>query len=391
MSSEMQNRLNEIPQYYQNAGWLQVNAEELFGEVVGALKSDVKEESSDAVRELLRVYPYVIHHSDVKRWSKLLQDALMSYEKKYPNPGINANSRVTQLFLTAHEGDEVIEAEFAVALKRARKRIRPAMILEAYTNLLRKYVFHQSKAFDRGIIRSALTLARQVNDQEAYARLYLSLAYVFIYLGETEKALEYGRMAHAYWTRIGDEYEIALSTYLMATVCTRNNKLDEALTWLERSDKLFNELNRPEYRGYVAYETMMIHTMKREFEPAHEWVLVALQEVKRIESDYARSTFEHAAGILKARIGELDAGRALLESSIRYWRGNKDAHNVGHTLHSMAYVEGLAGNKDVAFKHLDEAQELLSSLQENARRTQILNAVNELREAIANNADLTAL
>lgn len=390
MSTDLFGRIRDLPQHYNDAGWLQANADELFNDITGALKREA-ENVSEAVSGLLLVYPHVIHHSDVKQWSKLLQDALMAYEKHFPRPEMDEHTKASRFYLTDHEGDEVIEAEFAVALKRARKRIRAGMIMEAYANLMRKYAFHHGDQFNLDIIKSALALGRQVNEQPAYGELHLSLAYVYTRLGHFDKGLEQAHIAYAYWKPTGEELETALSAYAVGTQLNRQDRFSEALPWLEEAERAFLDLNRPRYRGYIAYEISQHYYAQREFTEAHLWAKTALEEIIRAEHDYARATFEHWLGLTTTRTGNYDDARPLLEASMRYWRGRGDTVKHGQLLYALAYLEACNGNTDDAHQHLEELQSLVEPAAQSPEKDALLTDTDGLRSAINNNTDLSDL
>lgn len=388
MSANSLDRIHNITQHHDEAGWLLTNAASLLDDFTIVFRQGGVPVSA-AVSGLLLVYPYVIHYHDVKQWSNLLQVGLMAYERQFPRPIMHENTSASQFFLTDHEGDEVIEAEFAVALKRARKRIRPAMILQAYTNLLRKYVYHEAEHFNPRIIVSALSLGRQVNEQPAYGLLHLTLAYTYAQLGHFDKGLQQANTAYHYWRETREEYETALSLYAVATLLNRQGDFEAALPWFEQAERAFLDLNRPRYRGYIAYEMSKGFLAQRDFPNAHKWATTGLKEIIRTETDYPRAVFEYWFGVTTTRINQYEDAKTMLETSMRYWRGRHDHRFMSLILSALALLEGCRGNFDEAQRLADEAAELIASLPASGEKDDLLSEVTRLRGAIQNREDLT--
>lgn len=379
-----------VKTHYHDRLWLDAHAETLFDAISDALQQGA-EGSARAVDSLLCAYPYVIGHSDVKKWSKLLQDALMAYEKQNPPRRIAAQHPVTALYLTTHEGDEVIEAEFNVAIKRARKRIRPLMIVEAYTNLMRLFAFNHGGSFDRQHFYHALELARQVCQPEADARVRVAIAYLHAYLGEDAQAFEQARQAYTAWHPTGDERHQGLSAFAVGSSLVRQGQFPLAVPWLQRAADRFTDIGRPDYHGYACYEIGCYYLKHGDVIGAQSWLNCALEQIAIVEEPFMLALARHALGEAHMRQGDYEPAKSALYEALAHWESAGERMQAGRTLQVLARIEGLTGNHDAAHNHLNQSEAHLNNAEDNPARAELLAALHALREALHQGGDLNAV
>lgn len=381
-----ENLLRQASQHRADSHWLSQHASDVYTTISQAFKEGAA--IDDAVDSLLLVYPYVLAHGDIKRWSKLLQDGVNTLERQR-NDSFGVQGSIKSMYLTSAESKS-LENALNAALRRARKRLKPATLLEVYINLFKSQVHRQTEDFNLEIVDSALKLARQVNDQEAYARLYQALAYAYYHWGEYDKALRQAEMAYESWLDLGSNHNAGLSAYIMAHSKTQLHQND-ALIWLERSAEL---LAKTDYKGQyaiIANETGMYYASLQNYAVAEQWFAIAVKEAESLNYPLALEAYRLCLGIMQTRLAKYKQAHANLTQALAYYEEARDEANTAHVYHSLAYLEGLQNNTSTAMKYAQQSLELHKRLPDTPRIQEQRSQLNILIDALEKGIDVKTL
>lgn len=381
-----ENLLRQASHHRTDSQWLSQHASEVYTTISQAFKEG--DDINDAVDSLLLVYPYVLAHGDIKRWSKLLQDGVntLAFQR---DDSFNVQGSIKSMYLTSAESKS-LESTLNAALRRARKRLKPATLLEVYINLFKSQVHRQTDDFNLEIVDSALKLARHVNDQEAYARLYQALTYAYYHWGEYDKALRQGEMAYESWLDLGSNHNAGLSAYIIAHSKTQMRASD-ALAWLERSAEL---LAKTDYKGQyaiIANETGMYYASIQNYAVAEQWFAIAVKEAESLNYPLALEAYRHCLGIMQTRLAKYNQAHANLTQALAYYEAEGDEANTAHVYHSLAYLEGLQNNTSTAMKYAQQSLELHKRLPDTPRIQEQRSQLNILIDALEKGIDVKTL
>ena len=384
MSPE-QNTLIEAQQYYAEPGWLNTNSDN----VIDALSKAFKSSSSpgEATNTLLLVYPQAIKGGEVKRWSKLLQDALSLQNDFDATQAKRDDELAAQFALSEHKKE--MDAEFKIAMRRARKRLKPETILEAYLDIFKSQVYHQSpEEFSKEIAKSAIELARQVNIAESYAQLYLALAYAYSGWGDFERILKYARLAYEYFSSNKRYLEAGQSAFWVAFaersmgVNSGNMQFYSiAQDWLDKSGAMFLKTSYPHQYAVIAHEKSVLFLLNRHYEQARQWAEVALKDA---QNDYTIAITRHTLGMALSYLGQYDKASENFERSQAYLEGYNYNSQLASLMHARAYNQFLQKNIQGAISFVERGLALLEDLpktpQHDKLRVQLEESLASLRK-----------
>lgn len=378
--------LKQATQHRADSQWLSQHAGDIYTTISQAFKDG--NAIDDAVDSLLLVYPYVLPHGDIKRWSKLLQDGVNALERQR-DESLDVRGSIKTMYFTSAESKS-LENALNAALRRARKRLKPATLLEVYINLFKSQVHRQTEDFNLEIVDSALKLARQVNDQEAYARLYQALAYAYYHWGEYDKALRQAEMAYESWLDLGSNHNAGLSAYIMAHSKTQMRASD-ALAWLERSAEL---LAKTDYKGQyaiIANETGMYYASLQNYAVAEQWFKIAVREAESLNYPPSLEAYRHCLGLTQTHLDKYKEAHANLTQALVYYEAEGDEANAAHVYHSLAYLEGRENNISQAMDYARKSFELHKRLPDTPRIQEQRSQLNILIDALEKGIDVKNL
>lgn len=375
--------LDEAAIYYNDDAWLNEHIDDLFEKLTAAV--DRQEQLVPVVDRILLIYPYTFPHDNVKRWTKLVKDAAIAIQERY-NSAEQVPYSVEQAYLMQMQRDDLAQY-IEVAIHRARKRLKPATLLETYITLLRLRVHYLTGEIDREVVFSALKLAKVVNDQHAYMMLYQTLAFLYNAWGEFARAIEQAQSVYRYWQRQNNHYEAALSAYATAVAYTRLDHIEDGLHWLDISAQHFAKSKFKGQYALIAFETGNVHYQQQAYEAAAQWWQIALDEAVKRNYPPTTAVFRHALGMVQIRLGDYAGAEDNLKQALDFWR-DRDPAQTGHLYHTLAFLEGTRGNTGQALAYLDDATDQLGRVQRSLFIEQVQGHVRLLREAIENGASI---
>lgn len=384
MSPE-QNTLLEAQQHYSEPGWLNTNSDN----VIDAFSKSFKATSSPglATNTLLLVYPIAIKGGEVKRWSKLLQDALALQNDFDATHEIRDDELAAQLALSHHKKE--MENEFKIAMRRARKRLKPETILEAYLDIFKSQVYHQSpEEFSKDIATSAIELARQVNIAESYGQLYLALAYAYSGWGEFDRSSRYARLAYEYFAP-NKRYVEAGQAAFWEAIANRSMGVDTgdaqyyavAQDWLDKAGAMFLKTNYQHQYMVIAHEKSALFILKRQFEQARQWAEVALKDASEGDN-YRIALVRHTLGMALSYLGQYDQARDNFERAHVYFEAHGYNSQLASLMHARAYNQYLQKDIPGALGFVERGLALLNQLPETAQHTRLRQQLDESLESL---------
>lgn len=376
----------DIMTHKRDAGWLNENEPMLYAYYTQVVKDGTVD--SQIIDGLLQVYPYIFTYGKLKQWTKILFDILNNYNEQQTKKieGNGHSQSVADYFAHDLEPPEHAGRMIRAALRRARKRIDPVLMLELYVNLFKSQIYQQTDSFNEDTVYAAFDLVRQINDQEAYARLYQALSYAYNHWRDHDRALMYGQMAYDYWSRRKNKKELALSAYTIGIAYRLLGQLDEAESWLEVTADLFERTNLSNQYALIAGETGFLKMQKKSYEEAESWLTLSLKEYQNLEERnlHSEAIVYQSLGITKAELRKFDQAEIHLGEAQAYFEANDDTgYYVGQVNQAWAVLEYHRKNKKQALAYLDKAYEISKDLPED-RKKSIFKLFGNLKQAIEN-------
>lgn len=378
--------LDEISSEYNQPGWLDDNGDAVYSTISRMLRHD--NTVHQGIDTLLLVFPYVLNREDVKRWGKLIKDALSIYR------GIEKEHGVTQpAFYVLNQREK------RVRLTRTKRRPRDKVVgfemLEIYLMLLMGTLYFQSEVLTEQRINDIFRMARTVNDPPLYHKLYQTLAFVYVQKREYDKAMDFAQLAYMYWSKRDPidpdvRLEQALTSYAYALIYHGRVETEPALAWLETAANLFATTEYPLQHGVVALQKSAIYIVEERFEEAIQWAEYALNELIPLEAKYYIGVGYHYLGMGQAYIDHPDA-MDNLQRSIDVWR---DIGNQGMEIYvnnTLAFAEARAGRTNEALERLHTCLVLLRTMPEDKTTSHRRERIRKLIRAIEDGEDLREL
>lgn len=365
--------LRMVTEHYCDTPWLLDNQEDLLNTIKVTLAN--KDYQSQAVDALLLTFPCIIPLGNIKQWIEALRDGFDIYL------GDDDLNSLGSIFLTNTQTSEIDE-EVTIALRRVRKRVSPPLMLEAYINLLQLQVYRLVEGgIDDNVILSAIDLARLVNEQASYARLYRALSYAYVRRGYYDHSLKYAQMAYDYYIKQERPIEVAISAYALALNYRHKNELEHASHWLDIASENFSQTDYPRQFAVIAVEKGNIHMMNEDYQKAYQWLKIANQEVQLLDP-HRRATIQHSYGIAQTDLGFYEEAEDSLNLSLRYWQDINDEHQIAHVLYALAFWAYKQELYPQALDYLDQSETIYDSIENNPFNGQIRKLIHNLRQII---------
>lgn len=377
----------EIMTHKRDSYWLSDNEDLLYAHFAKiAKKGNI---DSQVIDSLLQVYPYIFTYGKLKQWTKILLDILKHYNKEQAHSG-NGNGHsqsISEFFAYDLEPPEHAGRMIRTALRRARKRIDPVLMLELYINLFKSQIYQQNDSFNEDAVLAAFDLARQINDQEGYARLYQALSFAYNHWRNHDRALMYGQMAYDYWSGRKNKYETGLSAYAIGVAYRLLEQLDEAEPWLEITADFMSRANQPNQYALIAGETGLLKMQQKSYEEAISWLTLSLREYQKLEARnfYSEAIVFQSLGLANINNENLDQAEIHLGAALTYFKEHdqSNGYHIGQVNHSFALLEYYRKDKKQALAYLEKAYEASQNLPLD-RKEGVVKRFDNLKQAIEN-------
>jgi tetratricopeptide (TPR) repeat protein len=383
--------LDQSTTQYNDVQWLKDHAVYLYDTIGRALANPDPRQADRGIEVILRVYPYVLPIADdLKRWTKLVYDGLAYLQAVRDREGQPDYYSFSYEYMMAGTTKSARQ-QFNAALRRARQRVKPRSLLEAYAALFKMHVYRHTDDFDRSLVTGLMILARMVNDPLAYAQTHQALAFMYIRWGQYDEAVDQARIGYDFWTEQNHPVEQAACAYLLASALRWQERYTEALQWLEVSSQLYASTSHELQYGLIASETSSVLIKLRQFQEARQWGEIAVAEFDKTADRYRVALARHCLGIAQTYLGDYAAAQETLGQSLSYYQERGDENNIAHLHHSMAYLEARRGSKKRAGELLDKAELHYQQTPEIPFNQQQLERIAEIRRALKKGSDLSLL
>ena len=239
--------LELISENYDDMNWLADNEAEIYGVIAQLLRERNMRSMQKAIDILLLVLPDYVNSAEIKRWYKLCKRAYkLSQKRLTADP---ATEKFRQIYVFTPQPAPTIGP------RRPRSaRINTRELYEMYVNLFMTRFYTRPERMTAQAIDSLLRLTGQINIPYYYHKIYQTLALIYNYFGEFDRALDRLRMCHAYWSEQNNILEMALTAYATAEAYLGKNNSGSALRWLESAASLFDQIDLPEQQAIMAAE-----------------------------------------------------------------------------------------------------------------------------------------
>lgn len=376
--------LAQIPDNYADAEWLENNAQDIYRMLRPALRDP--NTANQAVEALLLFFPYLLNRGDLRRWNKLAiraMKAITAQQRRQASEEQPA-SVMEQVYILPDYA-----AAHALPRRPRSERIDQREMFEVYFELLMTQIYHQpTKESLTRILDSALLFARTLNHQFYYHKLYQTLAYIYTYHGELDKALDYARMSYDFWVETRDTQEMALTASVLAWIYQGKQIWDKALEWMEKAADLFSKTNNSRQYGLISIQTAHFHIHQKNYDAAEQWSQMSLDEFRSLGMTYQSGMAYHALGMSQTYLRKHAEARENLLESIQVWEEFEDERQAAHTEHTLAFNEAMQGNKEEAMRLLEQGRVRWDRVPDSAWKDRQLAKIDRLVRAIENNETL---
>ncbi len=346
--------LKRLDEHQDDDRWLSSSEDELYQIVEGGLL--VEPEFHDAVEILIRVFPHfalVLYH--LRRWSPLLFNALVEAQ--------NLRDNAMQVRILTHLGSSYFtggknaaaQDAFQIALHRAQDEQFSEMMLAAYIGLIRLQYVHVPEPLEADVVNKALALNKQVHELGLKASLHEALALVYSRSTDTSHlAIGHGETAYGYWSRLGNQLEMANTAYLIAASYRFAGELNSAQRWLHQAASLFEKTDYQRQYTLVAVEQGTLYWQRGENDSALQWLNMGLQEAMQIGAkDYMASAY-HSLGLTYINLQQYLQAEENLVQAIALWKEVGDYFEIASVHEALGYMEIQRGNHELARRWLED-------------------------------------
>lgn len=381
-------QLDEIFERYQEPDWVGDNALQLYAVISASLNDETT--ASQARDALLLVYPHVLTRGDVKKWGKMIHDALAvslrQYNKTEGDSPSNYKS-IYELYMTSGQSKSP-ETAIAKPVRRATRRQNPRAILDAYIGIFKLQAYQQTSHFTQKAVDGAIDLARLVNHPQLYARLYQALAYAYLFWGEYERSLDRAFHAYQHWVDNQNAEEAGLSAYAIAIAYCSLKHYDHAVTWLETAARHFSSTEYKRQHILISGEMGTVYFLFHQFDAAVQWYQMALDEARQIQDDYSAAMIQQGLGAVLIYQDKYELAEQSLKQAYTFWDKVHEPRQIAQVYHTMAYLTGRKGDQATALHFCTQAMQTLVQIPESHYRTFMTERVEQLRKMIEDGTDL---
>lgn len=349
--------LEEVKHHYANHEWLTANRNKLYKTILRALIFDPAVDC--AIEALVLVYPhYALTSTDFRRWSLLLQDALVQAQN------IKDNTAQTQLWMQIGQGFilsgnyKTARGAFENALRRAEESEVMEMVMAAYIGLLEIQSLRHANDFMPGLVGNALKFSEQVSSLQLKAALHQVLAIIYTQRGEIRQALEHGQMAYAYWGKLDNKMEMDRMAYIMAHAYRVIWRIDLAERFLD----LMTHAQYARHDGLRFYLKGVIRLDCQDYRAALKFLSSALEKFVQLELPHHIASTYHALGLAQTGLRQYGEARLNLEIATRLWLELENTYEYGSALQALGYLEVCEGKKMDARNKLAQALDICKKL-----------------------------
>jgi len=233
-------------------------------------------------------------------------------------------------------------------------------------------------------LRDAEGLARSLGDQRRLGRVLVVLADYFRFMGDHDRAIEYGRQALAIADALGDfDVQLRSNTYLGQTYYARGEYRD-AIAFLEHNIAVLERGRERELLGHslvpsVHARTNLVWCLAElgEFDEAIRRGEEAVRIAHAVDHPYTLATAYAGIGSVHVRRGELGAAIPILEAGLELCRTWHLSLWLPRIAASLGEALVLAGRVDDAVPLLEHAARQSQAMRVIGGRAPLLTCLGE--------------
>lgn len=364
----------------EDLGWLSAYENEL----VGVLRRGIytPSEFKDAIHLLIKVFPYFITtrlHTEI--WLPILISALVQAQDLKNNDlqaRLSCCLGETYLKSGKHRSSH---ASFQLALERAAEGKTDELIVAAYTGLFRLQWFDREHLLNQTLVKHALEVTQRL-DKSALAlsaALHDALAFAYVQVGDTAQAIGHAQTAYFQSLRTGIPNDIGHAAYTTA-MCYRvaalfsqvKHCLTQADYFLTQARSILAQTDQKWQHVLLTYEQGILYLQSKDYEAAEQWLTLTLAEAQGLGILYHIAIAHHALGLVQTSLKKFDDARESLQQALGLWKEMNNIFEHLSLLQALGYLEGLAGNKEIALHHLTTAEEACQKLDPTTFRALLL-------------------
>lgn len=335
----------------------------------------------EAVETLLAVAPFVHKQDDQSPWQRLTWDALVG-ALNLKDGGLQAQVLTVFSHFQMVEGNHrAARQSIENARERALEQNNEVALLLAYIRFFEFFVFEPRDITPADVVQPVLELAARVNEPHLSTQLHYALAHFYNQWGDAERALGHGEVAYALARYHGDKDNLARAAYLMVTIC-RLRYLRVAKHFLQVALTTdFSSLPAHDKMTSLMHTSAMYYEMGK-FEEAAAGYSAALKLTERLKRPYYRASCFQGLALAQIRLKRFDDARVNLYRAGKIWAKRGNPYDLANHRFTQGYLEGWAGNRDIALELLDEAVMLCDDIPSMASRDALRKQILDTRQQI---------
>ncbi|MCB9450512.1 MAG: tetratricopeptide repeat protein [Anaerolineaceae bacterium] len=362
--------LDALRSHKEDERWLDAHGDDIQAIIRTCLSVPHKFEIGTEL--LIMAFPYyaLYRATNTSTWIGLLIDGLLQAQER------EDEEIETQLMSYVAEGRmaqgnlETAYIAYTYVIEQAHAKANMSLELEGHTGLIWLQAIHQNKtsSLNNDLIENALNLARLLGNSETTARLYHALAAVYIQYRYSDKALEYGQMAYAYWLNRNERIGQAKVAYSLASAYRMIDRLELADSFLAIAMDVFSKTNYQRQYILTVYERGVLFWKRGLFEEAEQWLNEALVEAQKLGVNFHIASVNQALGQVYIDLDRLQDARERLKAAQVSWKDINNIYQQASVCCILACLENKAGDPDAAGECIALARSLCSQIIEDNLR-----------------------
>lgn len=230
---------------YTTITWLHSDPNVLYNEFNIIIKQHRL--TPEHIDSLLRLFPYLIEHPNIKQWGILLRQIVkQTIEEGADIEGLKTFKIGHSYLLPRQPEITPLPKKQATRRRHPRERLNGNEIFEYYLVLLMAQVFQHPKLFSADKIDGLLYTARHITTAVFLTyKAYQALAYMELLNNRPDKSIPLGELAYNYWSGFSGELaslEAGQSARALAQAYTAQGDTNNQQFWTQRAESLFQRV-----------------------------------------------------------------------------------------------------------------------------------------------------
>ena len=319
--------------------WFQEHEEDIYNTLTTSFKT--KTYQPEVLCATLLVLPYILRFDRMSTWLPLITQTAEHLATASGNDLADYSAFLRGTCRKFGVKVKVVDASFAEHIDRHTDA-------EVRTPLIRFYIgwfIARSRTLGKRLYRSTIELMQRLADEEnspiLSAQIHQAVAYSHGYRGELEAAETVSQIAIDIYQTLGDDEEIANTSFMLAQNYLFYRREDEVTYsqkiqhYIQQASDYYVKVNNQHQHANIAlvYGGFLMET--NELEAAEQWLMLAKQEYMNL-SDKAlpihHSAVDHCLARTYLTMGatnpsKLDLAWAYGKQALRHIEGTSDSTN----------------------------------------------------------------